>query len=285
MVRLTGAIALCAAAVAVGASCGPVCGPGTIEQDGQCVPVGEGEGEGEGEGLVCGVGTVATNGVCVPLCRADQVRNNNACACPAGQAESNGTCSPDPGLCAPGTILDGRGVCVPVAPAAPGDNDAAGPVDVTLPAVGQSVTIGGVIDSPSAEAPFDTFAFAGTAGTRLRIQVVSFGADNAAFAVDGIRDIVADNNIESFQRIALPRGGRRAVREVVLPLNGDYAVTVGDKSLFDSGLLSSGGDGQTYNLVIETLAPQTPSLLGATAATGLQPFRSSASTQQRSPPV
>jgi len=67
---------------------GKVCGSGTRESDGTCVPE-----------LTCGAGLAPVNGQCVALL-----------SCGSGTVLDGGVCAPDPRLCGPGTVPDG-GVC------------------------------------------------------------------------------------------------------------------------------------------------------------------------------
>ena len=259
--------------------CGPVCGNGTTEVDGECVAdapaEGEGEegegdageGEGEGEGLVCGPGTVISNdgASCVPACRADQVFVDNACECPVGSVELAGFgCQLDAALCGDGTVLVDN-ACQPLSAPPQNDDDAhGGAVQViTLPPVGEKADpIGGVIDPPIDGTPdSDQFTFDATAGQRLRIELVSFGAEAASFAVQGTPTVGVESGVENYVRFGLPGGGRRAIREIVIPLDGSYGLVVGDKAtIIGAGLPSSGPD-QSYALIIETLAEPAPTTL------------------------
>jgi hypothetical protein len=269
-VLILSAVAATAATTTTG--CGPVCGDGTIEQDGECVAAegegeegegeegegeeGEGEeGEGEGEELICGAGTVAQGGVCVPACRDDEVFVDGNCECPAGYIEVGGAlCQLDGALCGEGTTLQGT-ECLPLpAPTNVDDDQGAAPV-LTVPPIGEkSEPVGGVIDPPrDGTLDQDIFTFTGTAGMRLRVELVSFGAESASFAVVGTAAPGATTNLDAFVRFGLPGDGRRALRDVVLPLDGDYQIVVGDKAVFAGGLPSTAA-GQSYGLVIEQIA-------------------------------
>ncbi len=293
-----GLIALVIGASA-GCNCGAVCGPGTADRRGLCLPIvdagvegeggGEGGGEGEGEGqgesesegegddVVCGPGTVlnGTATACTLLCRADQIFDGSACACPGGTVEAGQGCVFDAALCADGTVFDPSAsppACEPrqAPPRADDDvNPGNAPTPIIVPAVGEKgAELGGVIDRPGEELDSDAYAFAGVAGMRLQIQVASFGAEAASFVVVGSAAPGDESNLNAFQRFALPGEGRRALREVVLPLTGDYQIIVADKASFAGGL-AAGGDDQTYALVVDQLVEPEPSvLLAAQSATG-----------------
>lgn len=97
--RFTNSVGWLVVVVTALASCGPsrVCGAGTVERDGACVPESTTE---------CGQGTVLVDGTCVP---------ESTTECGPGTMLDGGQCVPEPAIeCGPGTALDG-GQCVPTA--------------------------------------------------------------------------------------------------------------------------------------------------------------------------
>lgn len=109
---------LLAASVAPLYGCGNECGPGTTDQDGQCVLVAKGCGENtllENKQCVvnetgCADGTVLENGICVPA--------EASCAEGTSFDQGSGTCVPNTDIvCGSGTEANDDGVCVPAAEA------------------------------------------------------------------------------------------------------------------------------------------------------------------------
>jgi hypothetical protein len=131
------------------AGCGsPECGPGTVEEDGDCVAV------------RCGPGSVAQDGVCTPVC--DE----------PFWIERDGGC-----------VLRDAEVTEPI----PDDNDpdlGGTAIPITLPRVNETLLLGGEIGAPS-PAGYDTdvFEFDATVGQVVRIEAVGAGASALAFEV------------------------------------------------------------------------------------------------------
>ncbi|MBN2493582.1 MAG: hypothetical protein JXR96_03230 [Deltaproteobacteria bacterium] len=297
-------------------SSGPTCGPGTVEQDGRCVPeIGE-----------CGPGTVLQDGQCLPECGADEYwdpddggcrdipdcapgtrfdselgdcvpacddgqfwdpdtaacldvpdcapgtrfdADSGACvpdasACAAGSHMEDGVCVPDL-RCGPGTEPVG-GVCLPAGPAVPDvpeSDDPDQPAAFDLPADGESVSLGGLLDTPAdtngdgyPEGDWDAFAFHAEAGSYLRIQISSSGAALPAFMV--FHEDPLDPSLLDFVRYAIEPNSAMAAREVYLPMAGEYTLLVTDyhhmvSHLFGIDTLPVGGPDFDYFAVIENL--------------------------------
>lgn len=272
------------------------CGPGTIEEDGQCIPDPDNEPDGAdgGPDLECGDGTVLNNTgtACVPDldCPAGTTENEDgtgcvldcenpflydedldSCVCALGlrPTEDGSDCEIDPALCGEGTLFQG-GACVPIEPPPPGDDDTNGgnPVVIELDD-DKPVEVGGVVGPVDRVdgADVDVFTFSTTeAFTRVRIQLVSFGLPNGAF-------IVADNESgledPAYQRVGLGGANRRAVRELTLPFAGEYSIVVSDVNNITGGL-PVGGEDFDYALSIEVLsaAPATAAAVDGTEYTG-----------------
>lgn len=272
------------------------CGPGTIEEDGQCIPDPDNEPEGAdgGPDLECGDGTVLNNTgtACVPDldCPAGTTENEDgtgcvldcenpflydedldSCVCALGlrPTEDGSDCEIDPALCGEGTLFQG-GACVPIEPPPPADDDLNGgnPVVIELDD-DKPVEVGGVVGPVDRVegADQDVFTFTTTeAFTRVRIQLVSFGLPNGAF-------IVTDNEsgieVPVYQRVGLGGENRRAVRELTLPFAGEYNIIASDVNNLTGGL-PVGGDDFDYALSIEILsaAPATAAAVDGTEYTG-----------------
>lgn len=261
------------------------CGAGTVEKNGQCVPEETPPVDG-GPDLECGPGTVPSadgsqcvpdlncpagtaptnDGTgCVPLCDDPFILEGTECVCPAGLVPTPGgnDCAVDPALCGEGTVFV-DGACLPAVAPAPGDDDInpdEAPVSFDLPAAGEKpYEVGGVVGPVDRAdgADVDIFEFDGTAGDRLLIQVLSFGAQAGSFIVQGI----PGTPTEPYFRAALPLANRRAVRHAVLPLTGRYAIIVTDKSNLVGGL-PTGGDDHTYSLFVSTEASVAPTVVTA----------------------
>ncbi|MBN2496368.1 MAG: hypothetical protein JXR96_17370 [Deltaproteobacteria bacterium] len=217
------------------------CATGTVLVEGECVPlcsdgeVWDAEAGACREETACATGTVLVEGECVPE---DDL-------CPEGQAWINGGCEDIVG-CGDGTFLDPTGnECVPIDPmdavdveegAEPNDLFFGGaPVGFDLPELDQTIILGGTIGEPSdldgddtLEPDFDTFAFEGVAGDRLRIEATAVGIPAVAYAVL----FIDESDTVSYHRFGLPLGSRNAMRQVVLPFDGTYYIYVGDKANF-----------------------------------------------------
>ncbi|MBN1944518.1 MAG: hypothetical protein JW797_02530 [Bradymonadales bacterium] len=239
--------------VAVDGECVPeedLCPTGQVWVGGECV-----------DAVECAAGTHLVGGECVPLCGDDEVwdpntstcRDENGCGegtslvegecvpdenlCDPGEVYVNGECVPEVG-CGEGTILDTEtDECVPIDPMddvtvweAEGQNDIfqdGDPTPFVLPtAIDQTRILGGVIDDIDEDGTpdFDTFVFAGTAGTRLQIEGTAVGAPSVGYALFALDD----EGYITYWRFALPMASRNASREVVLPLSTTYMLYVGD---------------------------------------------------------
>lgn len=269
-----------AAAACVGAE---PCGAGTTldEASRRCLPDAE-----------CGDGTrfVSATRECVPT---------TSCGEGTSVDDELGTCVPDD-QCGPGTVQHPiRRVCVPEVRCGPGlvahesvclspadvialgtdvteplpDNDdpafGGTPVAVTLEGIGESLVITGAIQRPidrdddgELDADVDHFTFAGTAGARLRIRVINDGLGQPAFRLTGPED---------YERTSRFGVVREPNREVVLPRDGDYTLTVAPASVLSGGT-PVGGPDRGYVVVIEELpwpagTPLAPAADGAATRT------------------
>jgi hypothetical protein len=266
--------------VEAGGECVPLildCAPGTRQEGFECVPMCPSGEVWDGNQCVlaaeCAPGTVLQGDQCVPACGTDQYWDGNACAdvpeCDTGTTfnPQTGRCEINETVCAPGTRLE-NGVCVPGGnPAADvyetGEPDQMAQFEV--PAVGGSVSLGGVVDTPEDingdgydDPNWDGFEFTASAGTWLRITATSYGAALPAFYV-----VSMDENEDTYVRWAANPNGLEVVREVYLPRNDTYRVWVTDYThlmgfLFRYGVIPVGGEDFTYYITIENLGTPTP---------------------------
>lgn len=258
------------------------CGDGTKLAEGKCVlestPVTCADGTTLTEGVcqpneTCGEGTTAdATGQCVP--------NFAEVECATGTTLSEGKCVPSQESCAPGTTLNG-GVCTPDVICGDGttardgkcltndellkldadlqemeENDPSfggTAISITLPNASDSFSVAGNIATPAdkdqdniADQDLDFYTFQGTAGTFLNLKVLNKGAGSMGFVIQGPN---------GYLRIA-PTNQESPERQVLLPYDGDYVVTVGpSRQLFNQSIGPDGGDDKNYIFVVENLGP------------------------------
>ena len=253
-----------------------VCSPGTVLVDGECVPACEDGSYWDGESCAtlptCADGTTFDEdaGACVP----------NDSVCGEGTHFDGGVCVPDTESCGPGTHLDG-GTCVPDTLPAPDvveSTEPGGVADVDLPSGGDSISLGGTVDTPQdgdgdgfADPDYDRFSFSAEAGTWLRIHATSEGAAHPAFVV--VSDATDADGAPLFIRYAVNPGGVDSQREVYLPFAGDYRLILSDYAHITADLfgwlgLPVGGDDFTYYATVENLGTPTPSPASSVPASG-----------------
>jgi len=249
------------AAVAVGAGfgsgCGGVtCGTGTVQQNGQCVPASISR---------CGAGTVLEGTECKPT----------AVVCAAGTLFKDGKCVPASVLvCGPGTV-ENEGKCVAADPMlrvtdaeSPEPNQTAESAKrFVLPAVGAPapIVLGGTIDAPTdAGADVDVFVFAATAGQRIHVAATAVGAPEVAVVV------APAVHPEGLPRYVMSLSSRTAERDLVLPATGDWLLTVGEASNFQSTTppMPRGGPAYTFTVDVTQVAAIAPAELVADAGSG-----------------
>ncbi len=226
---------------------GPRCGPGTRADGDRCLP----------SAPVCADGLLVVGGACQPA----------ATACAAGTTLRDGTCVPEATLCGPGTTLvDGQ--CRPVGapPADVSESVTPGmPAVLEPPLIGETRTLGGVIDTPVDEdedtyvdADWDDFAFVAAAGTYWRVSLTSSGdAHPAAMLVSEATDA---EGWPLYTRFLFDPNAAEASREVYLPFDGTYTLWVTDFAnlwpwIFGWGAVPVGGPGFDYQVAVENLGP------------------------------
>ena len=272
------------------------CGEGTVAQGGECVPACP-AGQywtptGCLEAPACSAGTVfdPAAGGCVPACGPAEQWLDGACAplCAAGTQLDpvRGECVPTPAVCEAGTHWEGGqcvadlacgpgthpagGLCVPDRLPEPDVWEAADPAQaaaVALPAAGAGVRLGGEVGTPEdwngdgyPEADWDVFAFDAPAGAWLRLSGTSEGAAVPAFFL--LSEALDEDGYAQYARYALNPVGLETSREVYLPRAGRYLLHVSDThnmlvDVFGYGFLPVGGEGFSYQVLLENLgAPQ-----------------------------
>jgi hypothetical protein len=252
------------------------CGDGTVLQDDQCVPICGTDQYWDGTQCVntpeCAAGTTfnSQTGECEP-CPQGQYWNGTACQivpeCDDGTTfnAATGKCEPDAEACGPGTVFI-NGQCVPEElpdPDVVESTDPVGEAPFNLPAAGQSVSLGGVVDEPTdldgdgwADADWDAFTVTVPAGTYLRIRATSEGAALPAFMV--LSGELDDLGYALYARYAINPNGLECEREVYLPRADTYTILVSDynnmvTALFGAGAYPVGGDDFSYYVTVENL--------------------------------
>lgn len=252
------------------------CGDGTVLQDDQCVPICGQNQYWDGTQCVtapeCAAGTTFNPqiGECEP-CPDGQYWDGTTCEivpeCDSGTSfnPQTGKCEPDAEACGPGTVfVNGR--CVPEElpdPDVAESTDPGGAAPFDLPAEGQSVSLGGVVDEPVdlngdgwADADWDYFTVTVPAGTYLRIRATSEGAALPAFMV--LSAELDDQGYALYARYAINPNGLECEREVYLPRADTYTIMVSDynnavTALFGAGSFPVGGDDFSYYVTVENL--------------------------------
>jgi hypothetical protein len=256
------------------------CGDGTVLQDDQCVPICGTNQYWDGNQCVdtpeCAAGTTfnPVTGECEP-CPAGQYWDGNACEvvpeCDTGTTfnPQTGMCEPDADACGPGTVFV-NGECVPESlpdPDVVESTDPTGEVSFNLPAEGESVSLGGVVDTPDdfnddgyVDADWDYFSVSVPAGTYLRIYATSEGAALPAFTI--LSTAVGGDGYALYERHAINPNGLECEREVYLPRADTYIIMVSDynnvvMTLFGVGYFPVGGDDFSYYVTVENLGTPT----------------------------
>jgi hypothetical protein len=276
------------------------CGPGTVQQGATCVPACPAGEYWAGAACMavpeCAAGTVfyPAEAACRPACGLEQQWNGQACAplCAPGTRfdPPSGECLPEPGVCGPGTHWeDGQcvgdlacgpgthpqgGVCLPDRLPEPDVLESPDPSQaalVVLPAAGQAVRLGGVVDTPVdlngdgyVDASWDAFAFEAPTGAWLRLSATSEGAALPAFIVQSEAQDAQGYALYAryvLDPVALPAG-----REVYLPRAGRYFLFVSDYrnmmvDVFGFGFLPVGGEEFSYQVLLENLGAPAPTLV------------------------
>lgn len=249
------------------------CGPGTTlnETTGECEPdvvCGDDTTFDPSTGAclpnaVCGEGTHLdeTSGECVP---------DENCGEGTHFDPETGSCQPDI-VCGPG-LTDVDGVCLSALDLivreadaeepSPDNNDPAlggTPEAVTLEPVGERAVLAGRIDRPVdrdgdgvIDQDVDVWRFTGTQGQLLSIRVVTTGAFQPAFTLTGPQDYYREPQLG----FSLDSG-----RDVILPYDGDYDLTVLPSVILQGASEPLGGEDAIYAVIIEEIEWPAPAAL------------------------
>ena len=274
--------------LAMASGCGGsdlTCGEGTVKMGDRCVAETGDGGTGDGGTVVCGPGTTEMDGTCVP---------DGTVVCTDGTVfdADTGTCVLDESACGEGTMLvDGECVAggLEAADVTEGaeNNDAFGyddatATDFTLPAsAGETTRLGGCItpadfdgDADNGfEADVDAFAFSADGPTVLRVRADGTGGLSPAFAV-----VPADADaLEGYLRVGLDFTRAYAERKLYVPAAGNYYLLVFDGRSLDLGGLGdgelnfttpAGSSDACYVVTVEPQEVPSPTDLTDAAATG-----------------
>ena len=283
------------------------CAPGTALQDGICVSLCETGEYWNGNKCMpdkqCAPGTTLVGDACVPACDTDTYWDGVKCTdvpfcaegtifdadagsctpneevCAAGTHFEQGKCVPDATGCGDGTHLEGE-VCVPdvlPAPDVTESPDTEGTATFDLPAAGDTITLGGAVDTPQdldgdgfVDADYDRFSFEGQAGSWLRVHATSEGATHPAMVL--ISEERDEDGYVLYSRYCINPLTLDAEREFYLPRDGAYTLMVSDYNhvvadVYGWTSLPVGGDDFTYLITVENLGTPTPKAITSGSAT------------------
>jgi hypothetical protein len=232
------------------------CGVGTQVEDGYCVPAG------------CGAGTVSDEetGECVP---------DGSVVCSDGTRFNalTGRCEVDPSACQNGTVLvDGK--CVDPAAGTLADlNEGPEPNAMNVIEAGDSragnIVLGaqpfvvhGTLEPHAGNAPdVDTYVLTIAAPTLLHVSADGLGI-NAGL-------IVTSDDVTDWQRFAINLSGDTSERDVFLPQQGTYKLSIAETSTVfeyaDSGTAGTTTSSGEYYATFSPRALPTPTALTASA--------------------
>jgi hypothetical protein len=264
---------------------GTECGPGTVEQNGTCVAVIDD----------CAPGTELVDGKCQSACQSGTYWDGSQCvdvpeypcgagivfneetglcelvddACGEGTTLVNGQCVADTTGCGPGTHEE-NGQCVldvlPEADVVESD-DPENPAVFSLPAEGEMIHLGGVVDLPIdsnndgyLESDFDMFVFEAKAGDYLKISGASDEIAWPAFVVQSMSQ--DDQGYAWFTRYAANPLNPVCQREIYIPFDDTYILWVSDyynlgPALIGSNFPAVGGDNFSYLITVQNLGTPT----------------------------
>ncbi len=261
MNKLTWLLATASLGVVTVAGCGDdtpslECGANTTMTDGVCV------GD-TGTNTTCGAGTIAMGTECVP---------DGSVICETGTTldMASGTCVADITGCGTGTIVV-DGVCTDPADVTADVTEATEPNDlgpdgtpgmITLPMVGESITISGCIEpttdmAGNAVIDDDGYIFEAAGPTLLDITVDGFNGVAGAFQLaTGDAELVN----AGFNRFGINLANDMSQRQVFLPKAANYGITLTDsRSLFFGE--AAGGPGACYLATIRNVALPMPTAI------------------------
>ncbi|TDP62368.1 proprotein convertase P-domain-containing protein [Bradymonas sediminis] len=276
---------------------GITCGAGTVEENGACVP---------SETVSCGPKTTEDDqGRCViapDACEDGATLDPNTGNCVAGTAEcgegtaidgNTGTCVPTADVCDEGTVFDdASGLCLPGYACSVGDvivdgvcaspaEELAASADLTeaenndpalggtaqaltLKGPGSATVFTGTIGAPEdldedgeLDQDVDVYTFEASAGDWFELSVQSTGAVSPVFFVEGPN---------GYFRVSPAIAGPGSARQLLLPADGTYSITVLPLSVFYTDF-PAGGDEWGYVGSLKQIDTPAPSAFNLNADT------------------
>ena len=245
------------------------CGDDAVADDGYCVP---------DVVVSCGEGTVVSQGSCRPT---DEICGDDTQLAEAG--EEAPSCRIMPPICGEGTAYDltdricvpssllrcgvgtrgdDDGFCVPLrqfyedlADTADVDLGAGDDPVIAVDEVGDRVVFAGTIEAPTADGADlvqheDRYDLSGGAGQWLEITLYSLGLPEPAFYFAAV-----DAEERSFSRLSDRASGLEVIRQIVVPWDGSYELTITNMPQFLGELPAAGGDDWRYVGIVEVIAP------------------------------
>ena len=237
-----------------------LCGDQTAEEDGECVAE---------VVITCGEGTIVSDETCLPT---EEVCGDGT------EVDNEQLCRPVDDVCGEGTTFDfSRRVCVPVSFLACGPgtmeqdencissrifyeelaadfdvdlNDYSESVEVTLKGVGEHFVFIGTIEEPEIDGGEllpndDHLHFDADAGQWIRIGLYSLGLPTPGF-------LFFDDE-ESFTRLSDLGGGVEVVRDVLIPRDETFHLTISSLAQLLGEVGPAGGDDWHYVGFVEVL--------------------------------
>jgi hypothetical protein len=268
------------------------CGPGTVDDNGACVPSAE-----------CGAGTVhdQVTDECVP---------DGSLVCSEGTVFDalTGRCKIDPASCRDGTVLINNACVDPTAgltidvqegPEPNGlgiiEASTAQAGNITLKATNSAFVIHGTIDpwrdsdaDSMLDPDIDTYVLSVPNPTLLDITADGVHGITAGFVA--VAEVGATDPLASWQRFGIRLAGDASQRQVFLPKAGTYRIAIGDTRTLGEYLTSTvvtaapgGNNGDYYVSITDVGAPMITMLTGSSTSgvvdgNALRFFRSAAGT-------
>jgi hypothetical protein len=265
--------------LAAGGGCGDnskECGPGTVDEDGMCVPAAN-----------CGFGTKRDEetGECVP---------DGSVVCSEGTVFDplTGRCGIDPTSCRDGTVLINNACVDPTAgltidvqegpePNGMGILEAslAQAGNVTLKSVNSAFVVHGTID-PWRDADMDSVldpdvdTYVITIASPVLVQITADGVHGVTAGFVAVAEVSGTDPLASWRRFGIRVIGDASRRQVYLPAAGTYRLAIGDTRSLGEYLSSGtstaapGGDDGDYYVSITDLGVPMIATLTQTVQTG-----------------
>ncbi len=250
------------------------CGPGTVDEDGECLPAGN-----------CGFGTKRdeTTGECVP---------DGSVVCSEGTVFDplTGRCSIDPSACRDGTILVNNACVDPTAgltinvqegpePNGLGIVEAseAQAGNIVLEPVNKPFVVRGTIDpwrdangDGALDPDVDTYVV--TVAGPVLLNITADGVHGITAGFVAVAQVAGTDPLASWRRFGIKLAGDTSRRQVYLPMAGTYRIAIGDTRTLGEYLSSGssnaapGGDNGDYYVSITDLGVPAITTLATNSA-------------------